>query len=104
MLKLAALLSEGTGSVMDPLVTIDLLTAAIAIDSGIGACKGDRTRGSSGSGSDDVVDTVLSLARSYVSTLRKGRVWEVITRSCNTEKVLVGHMWDCFACPTALPG
>lgn len=94
MLELAALLSEGAGSIVDPLVTIDLLTAASAIDSGVGACKGDRTRDSSRSGSDDVVDTVLSSAHSSVSCLRAARVWEVMERSCNTEKVLIGHMWD----------
>lgn len=63
MLELAALLSEGAGSIMNPLVTIDLLTAASAIDGGVGACERDRARGSVRSGSDDVVDVVLLLVR-----------------------------------------
>lgn len=63
MLELAALLSEGAGSIMDPLVTVDLLTAASAIDGGLGACESDRARGSARSGSDDIVDMVLCLVR-----------------------------------------
>lgn len=59
MLELAALLSEGAGSVMDPLVTVDLLTAASAIDGGVGACEGDRARCRARSGSDNVVNVVL---------------------------------------------
>lgn len=63
MLELAALLSKGAGSIMDPLVAINLLTAASDIDGGVGACEGDRARGCVRSGSDDVVDVILSLVR-----------------------------------------
>lgn len=61
--KFAALLSEGAGSIVNPLVTIDLLTAAGTGRCGDGGRAGENhgTGGGVRSGGNDVVDAVLLL-------------------------------------------
>lgn len=72
VLVLAALLREGAGSVVDPLVAVDL-GALLGVARG-GRGNGDGSGGGSGGGSgrcDDVVDAGLR---------RQNRVAEVVSR------------------------
>lgn len=71
VLELAALLSEGAGSIMNPFVTVDLLTPAGAIGSGGRAGEDDGSRCDVGGGGDNVVDAVLLLAHSQSAYVKR---------------------------------